>query len=598
MRRFRSTRGTALHGPTAPALRTAAASVGGAGLRTCVALAVFGLTARSALVFLGGGLLTGPPAAAGRGPAPVDLQVARQLGVSRAAVAEIAADVAVAEADSAVAAAAAAEEFDSEVAGMPWVLILYPDEGLPGYVEAPNLGRLYDTGSWADAARQLAHRVRWDLGEPASVNVVVRSLSELCAALRAGTARSYDMVLGIDLTTPPPAECAAELDKAWKASATRMFISSDASRRVDDSWRKLTSVTGVGADVLENPGPFGLWATLQGASDAVKLWSNVQELWHRRTAEESVYAMLLLIDAALKPLDAMQLQNPVPTFETISRAVDKCKDQFQACFLEPRCMKSLACLSGCGLADQSCSYRCIVSYSNDAFTQFSLCALEKQNLLNSKVERPTTPQVEVIDTFRGAPLTFQTADDILVGHYNPEKDHRHSWLVVAGSNPAYEQFALQYQLWYTGENKKNFWYHPTFLVEALDGRKIWRSRDYRVRRQQTPGIWEFSVLDNGIVSQERWHLLGAADDLSWLVLFYRGAAKGAAIFYRGCLLLTPDGEMPTDSAALRGIEAAVARAGMRSWEMELTSNPPVDPANPPPLIAPDTQPPAPLLVAG
>ena len=40
-------------------------------------------------------------------------------------------------------------------------------------------------------------------------------------------------------------------------------------------------------------------------------------------------------------------------------------------------------------------------------------------------------------------------------------------------------------------------YTPTFLVEALDGRKIWRTRDYRVRYAGTPGIWEFSVLDNG-----------------------------------------------------------------------------------------------------
>eukprot|EP00971_Amphidinium_carterae_P004561 91371-Amphidinium_carterae.1 len=40
---------------------------------------------------------------------------------------------------------------------------------------------------------------------------------------------------------------------------------------------------------------------------------------------------------------------------------------------------------------------------------------------------------------------------------------------------------------------------------------------------------------------------------------------------------------------------AVARAGLQPWELEKVSNPPIDPSNPPPLIAPDTQPPAPLL---
>ena len=39
-------------------------------------------------------------------------------------------------------------------------------------------------------------------------------------------------------------------------------------------------------------------------------------------------------------------------------------------------------------------------------------------------------------------MTHETAENILVGHFEPE-GHRHSWLVAAGSNPAYEQFALQ-----------------------------------------------------------------------------------------------------------------------------------------------------------
>jgi len=322
----------------------------------------------------------------------------------------------------------------------------------------------------------------------------------------------------------------------------------------------------------------------------------VRDLWHRRTAEEAVYAVLVLIDSAVAPLEAMQAQKPVPTFETVARAVDRCQDEFRGCFTSPRCMQSLACLSSCGLADQSCSYRCIVSYQSDAFTQFSLCALQKQNLLNSQIQRPTTPAASPLERFRGRPLTADVADDILVGHFDPGAGQLHSWLVAAGSNPAYEQFALQYQLWYRGSAKGSFWYHPTFLVEALDGRKIWRSRDYRVRRARgLPGVWEFSVVDNGIISEERWHLLGAADDLSWLVLFYIGAARRAGLAYRGCLVLTKDGRLPEGTAEVAGVEAAVARAGMQLWELEATSNPPVDPSNPPPLIAPGTQPAAPLL---
>lgn len=91
--------------------------------------------------------------------------------------------------------------------------------------------------------------------------------------------------------------------------------------------------------------------------------------------------------------------------------------------------------------------------------------------------------------------------------------------------------------------------------------------------------------------------MGADADLQWIVLFYIGAARKAGLAYRGCLVLTPDGSMPTSSDARLRIEAAVARAGMQPWELDVTHNPPLAGNDvPPPLIAPNTQPAAPLLV--
>jgi len=473
---------------------------------------------------------------------------------------------------------------------LPVVLLLHPDEGSPGFVEVPHMGDILgDAGrpSWSAAASQLAHRVQWDLGEPPAVQFRTLSLSEFCAEGATG-AEAYSLVLGVDLPEVLPAVCTEDVLLSLKGCSTRVFISSRPGPKgaVAPRWRELTSIGGVGADALEDTGPLGIGAMLGGWAAAAKTHGDIVDLWHRRTAEEAVYAVLVLIDSTVMPLESMQAQKPVPTFETVTRAIDRCQDEFRACFTTPRCMQSLACLSSCGLADQSCSYNCIVSYQSEAFTQFSLCALQKQNLLNSQIKRPVTPVACPMETFRGRPLTEDVAEDILVGHYDPAANHKHSWLVAAGSNPAYEQFALQFQLWYRGSASGSFWYHPTFLVEALDGRKIWRDRDYRVRRQKgKPGIWEFSVLDNGIISEERWHLLGADDDLEWLVLFYIGAARKAGLAYRGCLVLTKDGQMPTSDAAAQGVAAAVARAGMMMWELEATNNPPIDPANPPPLIA-------------
>mmetsp|Transcript_2780 Transcript_2780/g.4731 ORF Transcript_2780/g.4731 Transcript_2780/m.4731 type:complete len:571 (+) Transcript_2780:25-1737(+) len=472
------------------------------------------------------------------------------------------------------------------------VLLLYPDSGSPGYAEVPHMGTALTGGSpsWAEAAEQLARRVRWDLGsEPVEFRVM--SLSELCQA-NAESLR-VDFVFGVDLSAEPPQDCLDMVGAIVGNASSRLFISSSKERTSHSFWTSMTSLSGAGEKELADPGFLG-FLPIGKNTEAAKLRNDVIDLWQRRTAEEAVYAMLVLIDTAVTPLPAMVAQRPVPTADTVFRAVDRCQEQFQNCFTQPRCLQSLACLSQCGLADQSCSYRCIVSYQSQAFTDFSLCALQKQNMLNSQIERPPTPQARPLDTFRGSAMTHETAESILVGHFNPE-NHRHSWLVAAGSNPAYEQFALQYQLWYKGSAKNTFWYHPTFLVEALDGAKIWRTRDYRVRRRDTPGMWDFSVVDNGIISEERWHLLGADDDLQWIVLFYVGVARRAGLSYRGCLVLTPEGDMPGPEHS-EAISAAIARADMKPWELEATSNPPVDPSNPPPLIAPETQEAAPLLV--
>jgi hypothetical protein len=55
---------------------------------------------------------------------------------------------------------------------------------------------------------------------------------------------------------------------------------------------------------------------------------------------------------------------------------------------------------------------------------------------------------------------------------------------------------------------------------------FWNSqRHYRVRNGPTVGTFLLSVLDNGVTSNEFWTLVGAADDLSWIVFHYAGAAK-------------------------------------------------------------------------
>mmetsp|Transcript_41250 Transcript_41250/g.94916 ORF Transcript_41250/g.94916 Transcript_41250/m.94916 type:complete len:598 (-) Transcript_41250:59-1852(-) len=478
------------------------------------------------------------------------------------------------------------------------LLLLHPDDGAPGFMEKAVEGGLLaaEDATWTAAAAQLVKRVAWDVSDDEGISVQSMGLTAFCEQATMSPV-AYGMVLGVDLSWSLPAACEPALRDALDAAGAVTFITSSSKRTVDPLWRGFTQLQGMSYEDFADDAPFGqIRRLVDGSGAAAKLQGDMEDLWHRCTAEEAVYAMLVLIDAVMQPLAFLRLQNPTPTFDSLTRAIGGCQDEFRACFTSARCLQSLQCLSQCGMADQSCSYRCIVSYQTTEFAEFSLCALQKNNLLNSQVTRPPLPKAELMSTFRGKPLTAEVAEDILVGHYNPNSGKNFSWLVAAGSNPAYEQFALQHQLWYRGNSAKAFWYHPTFLVEALDGRKVWRTRDYRVRRAgDSPGLWDFSVLDNGITSEERWHLLGAADDLEWLVLFYIGVARKAGLAYRGCLILTPDGSLPPSGPVREAVMQAVARAGLQPWELEKVSNPPIDPSNPPPLIAPDTQPPAPLL---
>lgn len=139
-----------------------------------------------------------------------------------------------------------------------------------------------------------------------------------------------------------------------------------------------------------------------------------------------------------------------------------------------------------------------------------------------------------------------------------------------------------------------FGYYSTFSGVRFDGTRGWFSRHYSVSGTDTAGVWEYSALDSGIGLDERWHILGVDDDLKWLVLFFVGVARRAGMVYRGCLLLTMDGQMPAGED-LKAAEAAIARAGLRPWELVAINNLPLDPSDPPPLRAPKSQPPSPLL---
>jgi hypothetical protein len=93
--------------------------------------------------------------------------------------------------------------------------------------------------------------------------------------------------------------------------------------------------------------------------------------------------------------------------------------------------------------------------------------------------------------------------------------------VISGQNPAYDQFPCQYQLFYRGKAKGSFWHEPVFQVKTLEGKVVWRRRKYRIERSKILGTFYFSVLDNGVISNEFWTIVNVSDGFCWGLFHYK-----------------------------------------------------------------------------
>ncbi|KAG6767236.1 hypothetical protein POTOM_028429 [Populus tomentosa] len=61
---------------------------------------------------------------------------------------------------------------------------------------------------------------------------------------------------------------------------------------------------------------------------------------------------------------------------------------------------------------------------------------------------------------------------------------------------------------------------PVFQVKTLEGKVVWRRRKYRIERSKILGTFYFSVLDNGVISNEFWTIVNVSNDFSWGLFHY------------------------------------------------------------------------------
>ena len=317
-----------------------------------------------------------------------------------------------------------------------------------------------------------------------------------------------------------------------------------------------------------------------------KKFLQMKTLFDRKNHLDLLFMSLVLIDACEVPgivVPEVAINQEI-NIGNVWCIASNCGSKLLDCYKNPQCRKSLDCVDACGMNDQVCTYTCIRSYQNREFEYLARCMLHSHNCLGNDAKRPEFPIVKPMKTFRGEALTHEVAEQIMQGHLGTERDGKkieYSWLAVAGQNPAYDHFPAQYQIWYAGKARNSFWYNPVFKVNTLDGKSVWRRSDYRCKREDTPGTFTFTFMDNGVTSKEYWRIVDAADDLSWALYYYAGAAKSAGQMYVGAVLATPDGLWPPTREMERVERALWEGCGCKMWEMMEVDNRPDVIANAP-----------------
>jgi VDE lipocalin domain len=320
-------------------------------------------------------------------------------------------------------------------------------------------------------------------------------------------------------------------------------------------------------------------------STAKRLHGSMSELFARWNSGDFVLAIMIFINQ-LSPsgIDFVRYspgfsweKGPARNVQEMAMLVSKCGDPLRRCLLHSKCRTAVQELAAVDSRDQSTSYRTIVSFESDILRDVSFCMMQESNIFGCDATIPTLPVVELLQTFRGRPVTEDIARRLLIGHMDDDLAldgslrPRESWVVACGDSEAYSMFPSQQQLFSPASRGRGMWYDPIFLVETLDGRSIWCKRRYRGQPDKIPGTFRFSDMDNGIISNELWTIVAVADDLSWIVLHYAGAAAAVGQRFMSVLLCTAGGSLPNERQ-LAKVWKAVASAGVQPWELVVVDN--------------------------
>ena len=455
-----------------------------------------------------------------------------------------------------------------------------------------------------EVATHLAQKTNWYTNNRLNYEIVVLDPT-IMSATDQSLLHGADILIGLGITTPSERQYVTELFEVRRTSDRPRpclhWVLEDTNEQQQQ--QPIPSLVGP-----YDPQRLALQSKLLPwtlRASGRRLYTQLEELFSRYTSDDFCYGMVVFlhlfsghqIDWVKYQTDATWEKGPVRNAQEFYRILTRCQDCIVPCIQDPKCRECLSKMAQLDPRDQATSYRTLVSYESEMLTNISRCIFTKQNIFQCHAEIPTFPVVKAMTTFRNQPLTEEVGRALLVGHLAQEEtalsgnsQRNVSWMVACGANVAYDQFPNQHQLFYPAAKGRDMWYDPFFRVVTLDGRNIWCQRHYKVRPGRgPPGTFRLSTSDNGVTSDEQWTIVGAADDLSWLVVHYAGAAKTVGLQYVGGLVCTPDGTFQDIQTPQQwnAIWECLRNAGIQPWELSVVDNrndtPNVVDAGPPPL---------------
>ncbi|GJT79933.1 violaxanthin de-epoxidase, chloroplastic [Tanacetum coccineum] len=175
---------------------------------------------------------------------------------------------------------------------------------------------------------------------------------------------------------------------------------------------------------------------------------------------------------------------------------------------------------------KSASWTNVLLHISPTLEEFSLCVLQKHNCLDLDAKIPEKPFVPPMVKFHEKILSHEIAEDLFVGWL---RNLDWSWRVVAGQNPAYDQFPIvvKYQLFFS------------------IGRLLLQKPYLAFTPMTTVDVFE---------------------DFSWGLFHYSGVARVAGQSYTGAVLVSPNGEYQNETEKER-LVSALDRCCIKEWEL-------------------------------